>query len=161
MALLGIENYGWFVNIGLSVSPTTFSEIYIFSVGFYLHVHWSLIQLVAYLVWLIASRTYFNPLSKYPGPFLWSFSRIPHAYYLTIGRLPFKIAEFHERYGPIVRIAPDELVFIEEEAWQDIYGKPQPRNTQLRKDPTVFVTAPKGPKGILVEPNDEIHGRLR
>ncbi|KUJ07971.1 cytochrome P450 [Mollisia scopiformis] len=133
--IAGLDDYGWVVNVGLG--------------------------LIAYLAWLIASRTYFNPLSKYPGPFFWSFSRIPHAFYLVTGRLPFKIAEFHERYGPIVRIAPDELVFIQEEAWLDIYGKPQPRNTQLRKDPSVFVTAPDGPKGILVEPNDEIHARLR
>ncbi|KAF8865497.1 cytochrome P450 [Acephala macrosclerotiorum] len=113
-------------------------------------------------MWLIASRAYFNPLAKYPGPFLWSISRLPHSYYLTVGRLPFKIAEFHERYGAIVRIAPDELTFIQEEAWQDIYGKPQPRNTQLRKDPTTFILPNDGiPKGILVEPSDEVHARIR
>jgi cytochrome P450 len=30
--------------------------------------------------------------------------------------------KLHTRYGPVVRVAPDELVFINAEAWKDIYG---------------------------------------
>lgn len=29
---------------------------------------------------------------------------------------------FHERYGPVVRIAPDELAFADARAWRDVYG---------------------------------------
>lgn len=46
-----------------------------------------------------------------------------------------------------MRIAPDELTYIQEEAWVDIYGKPQPRNTQLRKDPAQYIKPP-GDVGI-------------
>ena len=28
----------------------------------------------------------------------------------------------HERYGPVVRLAPYEVSFIDEKAWSDIYG---------------------------------------
>ncbi|KAI2643132.1 putative cytochrome P450 monooxygenase [Xylaria nigripes] len=38
------------------------------------------------------------------------------------GTLPFVVRKLHKRYGPIVRIAPDELVFCSTQAWQDIYG---------------------------------------
>ena len=30
--------------------------------------------------------------------------------------------EFHERYGPIVRIAPNEVSYAHADAWRDIYG---------------------------------------
>ncbi|KAF3044587.1 hypothetical protein E8E11_008894 [Didymella keratinophila] len=35
----------------------------------------------------------------------------------------------HERYGPVVRIAPNELSFIDPEAWKDIYS-----NRNIHKD---------------------------
>lgn len=38
------------------------------------------------------------------------------------GRLPFHVAELHRRYGPVVRVAPDELAFSSPQAWRDIYG---------------------------------------
>ncbi|KAJ5564005.1 hypothetical protein N7513_000247 [Penicillium frequentans] len=39
------------------------------------------------------------------------------------GNLPHKIKRFHEKYGDIVRVAPDELSFIHPDAWRDIYSK--------------------------------------
>ncbi|KAJ5533502.1 cytochrome P450 [Penicillium frequentans] len=39
------------------------------------------------------------------------------------GNLPHKIKHFHEKYGDIVRVAPDELSFIRPDAWRDIYSK--------------------------------------
>lgn len=38
------------------------------------------------------------------------------------GDLTFKLLPLHEKYGPVVRIAPDELSFTHEDAWKDIYG---------------------------------------
>ncbi|KAJ5047261.1 uncharacterized protein L3040_003098 [Drepanopeziza brunnea f. sp. 'multigermtubi'] len=114
-----------------------------------------------YVLGIALYRLYFHPLSKYPGPFLWKISRLPHAWYCCTGRIAYKITDFHGIYGPIVRIAPDELNFILEDAWQDIYGKPLPRNSQLRKDPDQFVANPDGPLGLLLEPSDEIHARHR
>jgi len=113
------------------------------------------------IILLAIYRLYLHPLHNYSGPRLWAITRIPHAYYVATGRLPFKLAELHERYGPVMRIAPDELTYILEEAWQDIYGKPQPRNTQLQRDPAQFVSSPSGAKSILEEPNDEMHARMR
>ncbi len=113
------------------------------------------------IILLAIYRLYLHPLRNYCGPRFWAITRIPHAYYVATGRLPFKLAELHERYGPVIRIAPDELTYILEEAWHDIYGKPQPRNTQLRRDPAQFVSPPSGVKSIIEEPNDESHARMR
>ena len=38
------------------------------------------------------------------------------------GVLPYKVKELHDKYGPVVRIAPGELSYNCPEAWQDIYG---------------------------------------
>lgn len=38
------------------------------------------------------------------------------------GVLEFKYAEFHEKYGEVVRVNADEVAFIRPEAWKDIYG---------------------------------------
>lgn len=67
-------------------------------------------------------NVYFHPLRKYPGPFLWRVSRWPWVLKLWSGDLPFHLAQLHEKYGDIVRIAPDELSVIHETAWKDIYG---------------------------------------
>lgn len=37
------------------------------------------------------------------------------------GELPHQTKQMHEKYGPIVRCAPNELTFIDPAAWRDIY----------------------------------------
>lgn len=39
------------------------------------------------------------------------------------GRLPHWLEDLHKIYGPVVRIAPNELSFIHLEAWKDIYSQ--------------------------------------
>lgn len=65
---------------------------------------------------------FLHPLRSFPGPLLWRISPIPRAYWLMRGKLSYKVAELHERYGPIVRIMPREIAFSSPEAWNDIYG---------------------------------------
>lgn len=63
---------------------------------------------------------FFHPLNRYPGPKLWAVSRAFHVWYNFTGRLPFKVLELHRKYGPVVRIAPDELSFTDAAAWDDV-----------------------------------------
>lgn len=39
------------------------------------------------------------------------------------GRLPYRIKELHDEFGPIVRLAADELSFNDAQAWKDIYNR--------------------------------------
>lgn len=54
------------------------------------------------------------------------------------------MADLHEEYGPVVRIAPDELAFAGPDAWKDIYGTHNgkmslPKNPSVRlKDSVIF-----------------------
>lgn len=63
-----------------------------------------------------------HSLSGFPGPRLWACSRIPYVLSLQNGTLPVKIKNLQDIYGPVVRIAPNELSFISPEAWDDIYS---------------------------------------
>lgn len=38
------------------------------------------------------------------------------------GTLPFDMLDLHKRYGPVVRVAPNELAFSDPQAWKDIMG---------------------------------------
>lgn len=63
-----------------------------------------------------------HPLSRFPGPRLWACSRIFYVLSLQNGTLPMKIKALHDIYGPVVRVAPNELSFTSPEAWGDIYS---------------------------------------
>ncbi|KAE9371229.1 cytochrome P450 [Stipitochalara longipes BDJ] len=65
----------------------------------------------AYTAALVSYRLYFHPLAKFPGSvlarstFLYEFG---HTYFGK-GTYYLKVKEMHRKYGPVVRITPDEL----------------------------------------------------
>ena len=67
-------------------------------------------------------RLYFDPLSAFPGPFLARVSNLPYSKSYLGGRQPFDVLALHEKYGDVVRVAPNELSFSSIKSWHDIYG---------------------------------------
>ncbi|KAF4626977.1 hypothetical protein G7Y89_g11179 [Cudoniella acicularis] len=49
----------------------------------------------------VVYRLYFHPLAEIPGPRLYALLIIPKAYDLYRGRLPYRISELHDKYGPV------------------------------------------------------------
>ncbi|KAF4637596.1 hypothetical protein G7Y89_g479 [Cudoniella acicularis] len=88
-----------------------------------------------YLVGLAFYRLYLHPLAHFPGRKLHAISALPCAYYMAKGRLPFNNRLLHDKYGPVVRISPNELSFTSAQAWEDIYGFKTGGHAQLPKDP--------------------------
>jgi hypothetical protein len=111
------------------------------------------------VLWIMYQRS-IRELSKYPGPPFWSISRLPITYYLFRGTLPWKIHELHKRYGPVVRVSPNELSYTNLEAWDDIYTKGEDRK-QLRKDVGFTPSAATKVRSIKFELDDREHARLR
>lgn len=72
----------------------------------------------------IIRRRYFSPLSHIPGPFLASFSRLWHIRYILRGDQQLVIAKAHEKYGPFVRIAHDEVSVCHENAVKSLFISP-------------------------------------
>lgn len=48
------------------------------------------------------------------------------------GRQPYDILRLHEKYGPVVRTAPNELSFSSAQSWRDIYGFRQGHKTFIK-----------------------------
>jgi cytochrome P450 len=105
-------------------------------------------------------NAFFHPLSRYPGPKLWAAYRVPFVISNIRGQLPFKVLEFHRKYGPVVRIAPDELAFTDPNAWNDIYGMQNGR-VQNQKDPYAYTPQVPGFESGIIHANDTKHARLR
>ena len=79
---------------------------------------------------------------------------------MVTGRLPHDLHRLHSVYGPIVRVAPDELAFIDPAAWRDIYGTKPGQKAYPRPD----VINPRPPTGgafTLISADEESHQRLR
>lgn len=80
-------------------------------------------ELIQYPITAMVYNIYFHPLANFPGPIFWRVSRIPYMISLLRGNLVKDQLEIHRKYGEVVRLAPNEISFTKEEAWQDIYAK--------------------------------------
>lgn len=78
----------------------------------------------------IIYNLYFHPLSKYPGPKLWTAFDVARTFGRMGGYIDHQIAKEHCKHGEVVRIGVDELSFIHPSAWKDIYGH---GHAELRK----------------------------
>jgi versicolorin B desaturase len=91
----------------------------------------------AVLLYLTAAAIYnlfFHPLSSYPGPLLWRMSSIPWCYHQIKGDRTHIQAQFHLKYGDVVRIRPGELSYTSVQAWDDIFVH-NPGRPEFPKDP--------------------------
>jgi len=103
----------------------------------------------------------YHPLYKFPGPPSAAWSNALHSYTFMSGRQPYKLLDLHEKYGPVVRVAPNELSFSSAQSWKDIYG--------FRQGHKTFVKSPFYDGGsfadqahsIVSERDPVEHGRMR
>ncbi|OLN85229.1 putative sterigmatocystin biosynthesis P450 monooxygenase stcF-like protein 1 [Colletotrichum chlorophyti] len=120
------------------------------------------------VVLLIASRIihniYFHPLRHYPGPRLWAATRLPWNLINQKGKLAWKIRDLHDKYGPVVRIAPDELSYTSSTAWKKIYGQRSPEFAKCLDGRGIAgpnIANPAVRNGGIVTADQEPHARLR
>lgn len=78
------------------------------------------------------------------------------------GQLAHKIKHFHEVYGETVRVAPNEVSFINPDSVRDIYNKrPNPHFKSLPKDPVRQPLPRPGQPVSILDAGEEDHARLR
>jgi Cytochrome P450 len=70
------------------------------------------------------------------------------------------VRKFHEKYGDIVRVAPNELSFAREDAWRDVYSK-RTGHQQFLKNPIFFKAPPGQPENMITTINSEDNARMR
>lgn len=89
---------------------------------------WVLSLLGLSLLGLVIYRSWFHPLAAIPGPRLAALSNIWQAYYARNGCMLGLGKTLHVRYGPIVRVGPNEVWFDSPDAFRSIYGQSSYRN---------------------------------
>ncbi|KAB2575197.1 putative sterigmatocystin biosynthesis P450 monooxygenase [Lasiodiplodia theobromae] len=112
----------------------------------------------------IAGRCFYNlylhPLRSYPGPWLCRASSLPRIWHRTVGTNISHAHHAHEKYGPVVRLSPGELSYINYDAWNDIYGRNDGK-AALPKDPTFNSPSPDYPPGLVQVTDGPPHARQR
>jgi hypothetical protein len=78
---------------------------------------------ILFVLSTIIYRVIFHPLSRVPGPRLAGISTLWLAYHVRQGKSATWEPELHKKYGPVVRIAPNEVLICSEESVRAIYGK--------------------------------------
>ncbi|CAO2647542.1 Nn.00g084640.m01.CDS01 [Neocucurbitaria sp. VM-36] len=72
--------------------------------------------LTAFLSYIAIYRIYFHPLSKVPGPPLARITKLWLVWHVRKRESHLFFPSLHKRYGPLVRIAPDQVLACSEEA---------------------------------------------
>ncbi|KAM0466389.1 hypothetical protein ACHAP7_012294 [Fusarium lateritium] len=112
-----------------------------------------------YFAMAVIYNLFLHPLRNFPGPLLMRATRLPYAYKVITGTLPFEILNLHNEYGNVVRVAPNELVFLGEESWKDIM-RYRTRGLPEFSKPRFFYSPTNAPTNI-VSSNGLEHDMLR
>ncbi|EED21160.1 cytochrome P450, putative [Talaromyces stipitatus ATCC 10500] len=124
-----------------------------------------LLAILSVIVTATAARIiynlYFHPLHSYPGPLLGRATILYPILCELRGSLHLKVKEWHDEYGEVVRVAPNQLLYNSGRAWEKICGHRTSSNQSLfDKDQTFFFESPQG-KHTMIGENGEKHRRLR
>ncbi|KAL2064126.1 hypothetical protein VTL71DRAFT_4620 [Oculimacula yallundae] len=103
-------------------------------------------------------RLYFHPLSKYPGPKLWAATSLVNTFYVLKTTRVYKVSELHNKYGPVVRVGPNEISYIDERAWKDIYSAHKSGGELQKFMPAADI---KGGFGVFNNPDNAKHLQIR
>lgn len=72
---------------------------------------------------ILLYNVFLHPLHSFPGPLLFQATKLMKAGHMATGNLQFQVKALHEKYGPVVGIAPNELSLADPAAWKDIFGQ--------------------------------------
>lgn len=88
-------------------------------------------QIPTILIGQFVYNTFFHPLAGFPGPVLYGGSHLPKIRDQLRGTVHETMLALHEKYGPVVRIAPNELTYTSATAFKEIYGNTHKMPPQL------------------------------
>lgn len=114
---------------------------------------------LSYVLCIIIYRLFFHELSRYPGPWLAHVTRLRFSLYNLRGQHIYDTKRLHEKYGEVVRVAPDELSYTATPAWKDVQGH-RPGRGELEKDHVFFDAISAGPTALPALKKKR-HGEIR
>lgn len=75
-----------------------------------------------FIIAVAVYRRFLHPLAKVPGPFLASVTSLWITQQYVSGRWHEVALELHSKYGPVVRITPNEVSFVDSETLKKVYS---------------------------------------
>ena len=90
----------------------------------------------------------------------WRVSRLPYIFSLVSGNLVHDVRDIHEKYGDVVRLAPDELSFAKEEAWYDMFTV-RPGRQLFVKNPQFYKSPLGQPENMITIQDNAENARMR
>lgn len=78
--------------------------------------------IAAFLLWYYCYQLFFSPLARIPGPLTYKLTGWRLAYEDYKGDRSRTLLKLHNKYGPVVRVGPDEVSFNSTSALRVIYG---------------------------------------
>lgn len=117
-----------------------------------------LILTVLYTSYTVVYNIFFHPLHNFPGPKLAAATSLYYSWWSMRGKRHMRDEHLHAKYGEVVRIKPNQLSFIGDNAWRDIYmhRQGQPQMAKFNRGGA----NKKGAYSIINAP-DDIHARQR
>ncbi|KAI7782862.1 hypothetical protein LA080_012735 [Diaporthe eres] len=82
----------------------------------------ALLLVAAALVTNIVYNAYLHPLRNVPGPFLAGVTELWRTAKYASGQWHQDILDLHRQYGPVVRVSPNEVSFVDQTALEQVYG---------------------------------------
>jgi hypothetical protein len=88
------------------------------------HIGWkgAVIILAHIILVQVIYRFYLDPLRHIPGPTAARFTELWRTRRYALGGWHQDILDLHDKYGPVVRIAPNEISFVDKDALTRVYG---------------------------------------
>ncbi|KAK4184282.1 Isotrichodermin C-15 hydroxylase [Podospora australis] len=124
----------------------------------------SLAGITIYTLSHVIYNLFLHPLHSYPGPLFMRATRLGYIRRSLKGTLSFEMLDLHQKYGPVVRIAPNELAFCDPQAWKDIMGHrtggPDKQQLEFEKSEKFYRPVADIPVDIVNAKRDE-HALLR
>ncbi|KAL1970872.1 hypothetical protein VTN77DRAFT_2706 [Rasamsonia byssochlamydoides] len=118
------------------------------------------VLLCLYLLSSAVYRLYLSPIAHFPGPKLAALTWWYEFYYDAIcgGKYIWEIEKMHRRYGPIVRINPEELHVSDPDFYALLYSQSQ----QQKRNKTTLYSKQFGTPGAAIGTVDHhVHRRRR
>ena len=118
--------------------------------------YWPIILPVLLIIRVLYKR-YASPLRKYPGPWLASCSRLWKFISTARGRTNYEFIDLHRHYGPIVRIAPNEVSIASPTAARNVLAA----GKRFHKTDFYAVFPPPQNPDIFTEIREEVHAQKK
>jgi hypothetical protein len=116
-----------------------------------------LLAVSIFLAGRLLANAYLSPLRHYPGPFLASCTRLWNLARVRRYRYTTEQLELHAEYGPVVRIAPNELSIGSPQVVDAVFAP----GKGFTKSDWYSVFPPTTPKDIFTELDEKLHAQKK